>query len=199
MSQTKPAEFGRWRSMLWPIHAFELKKFLPMFFLFFFINFNYTILRDTKDTLIVTSAGAETITFLKFWGVVPGAVVFMLLFTKLSNVFSRERLFMGLMASFGIFFGLFALFLYPNREAISPIALTDWMSQSLPQGLQGMVGMVRHWPHRSFTSCQNCGVQLPFPCSSGDLRTRLQKWPSRNASTPFLALAQTSPCTPQAI
>lgn len=150
MSQTKPAEFGRWRSMLWPIHNFELKKFLPMFFLFFFINFNYTILRDTKDTLIVTSAGAETITFLKFWGVVPGAVVFMLLFTKLSNVFRRERLFMGLMAAFGLFFGLFALFLYPNREAISPTAFTNWMSQSLPQGLQGLVGMIRHWPSSLF-------------------------------------------------
>ena len=63
MSQPATKEFGKWRSMLWPIHGFELKKFLPMFFLFFFINFNYTILRDTKDTLIVTASGAETIRF----------------------------------------------------------------------------------------------------------------------------------------
>src|SRR5258708_36725942 len=113
MSQTKVKEFGKLRSLLWPIHGFELKKFLPMFVLFFFINFNYTILRDTKDTLIVTSAGAETIPFLKFWGVVPAAIVFMLIFTKLSNVVKRERLFMELMASFGIFFALFVAFLYP--------------------------------------------------------------------------------------
>ena len=32
-----------------------------MFLMFFFISFNYTILRDTKDTLIVTAAGAEAI------------------------------------------------------------------------------------------------------------------------------------------
>lgn len=150
MSQTATKEFGKWRSMLWPIHGFELKKFLPMFFLFFFINFNYTILRDTKDTLIVTSAGAETITFLKFWGVVPGAIIFMLIFTKLSNVINRERLFMGIMAAFGVFFGLFAFALYPNREAISPVALTDWMAAHLPQGLSGLVGMIRHWPSSLF-------------------------------------------------
>ena len=49
-----------------------------MFFMFLCISFNYTILRDTKDTLIVTSSGAETIPFLKVWGVVPAAIIFML-------------------------------------------------------------------------------------------------------------------------
>lgn len=150
MSQPQVKEFGKWRSMLWPIHAFELKKFLPMFFLFFFINFNYTILRDTKDTLIVTATGAETIPFLKFWGVVPGAIIFMLIFTKLSNIVTRERLFMGLMATFGLFFGLYAAILYPNRDAISPIALTDWMYAHFPQGLRGLVGMIRYWPSSLF-------------------------------------------------
>jgi AAA family ATP:ADP antiporter len=146
MSQATTKPFGKLRSMLWPIHAFELKKFLPMFFLFFFINFNYTILRDTKDTLILSTTGAETIPFLKFWGVVPGAIIFMLIFTKLSNVVKRERLFMGVMAAFGIFFGLYAFALYPAREAISPVALTDWMYQHLPQGFKGLVGMIRYWP-----------------------------------------------------
>lgn len=146
MSQPATKEFGKWRSMLWPIHGFELKKFLPMFFLFFFINFNYTILRDTKDTLILSTTGAETIPFLKFWGVVPGAIIFMLIFTKLSNVVKRENLFMGVMAAFGIFFGLYAFVLYPAREAISPIALTNWMYEHFPQGLKGLVGMIRYWP-----------------------------------------------------
>ena len=89
MSQTK-AEFGKWRSFFWPVHNFELKKLLPMFFLFFFINFNYTILRDTKDALIVTApgSGAEAIPFLKVWGVLPAAILFMLIYAKLSNVLS---------------------------------------------------------------------------------------------------------------
>ncbi len=150
MSQTAAKQFGKWRSMLWPIHGFELKKFLPMFFLFFFINFNYTILRDTKDSLIVTSTGAETIPFLKFWGVVPGAIIFMLIFNALSNKIKRENLFMGIMASFGLFFGMFAFFLYPNRDVLSPVALTNWMAEHLPQGLKGLVGMIRYWPSSLF-------------------------------------------------
>ncbi len=150
MAQTQVKEFGKWRSLLWPIHGFELKKFLPMFFLFFFINFNYTILRDTKDTLIVTATGAETIPFLKFWGVVPGAILFMLLFTKLSNMVKRENLFMGLMAGFGIFFGLYAAFLYPNRAALEPTSLVTWMTEHLPQGFKGLIGMIRYWPSSLF-------------------------------------------------
>ena len=45
----------------------ELKKVLPLGLMFFFILFNYTILRDTKDVLVVTApgSGAEIIPFLK--------------------------------------------------------------------------------------------------------------------------------------
>ena len=45
--------------------SLRTQKLLPMLALFFFINFNYTILRDTKDTLILTApnSGAETIPF----------------------------------------------------------------------------------------------------------------------------------------
>lgn len=150
MSQPQTKEFGKWRSMLWPIHTFELKKFLPMFFLFFFINFVYTILRDTKDTLVVSASGAETIPFLKLYGTIPGAIIFMLIFTKLSNVVKRERLFMGVVAFFAVFFTLYATLLYPAREAITPIALTNWMYAHLPQGLNGLIGMVKFWPASLF-------------------------------------------------
>src|SRR6267142_713270 len=108
-SQPATKEFGKWRSFFWPVHKFELKKLLPMFLLFFFINFNYTILRDTKDSLIVTSSGAEAIPFLKVWGVVPAAIVFMLLYAKLSNILSKENLFYTTIVPFIVFFGLFAV------------------------------------------------------------------------------------------
>ncbi|OGN56084.1 MAG: AAA family ATPase [Chlamydiae bacterium RIFCSPHIGHO2_12_FULL_44_59] len=150
MSQPATKEFGKWRSLLWPIHTFELKKFLPMFLLFFFINFVYTILRDTKDTLVVSASGAETIPFLKLYGTIPGAIIFMLIFTKLSNTVKRERLFMGVVAFFAIFFSLYAVFLYPAREALTPTFLTNWMGSHLPQGLNGLVGMIKYWPASLF-------------------------------------------------
>ncbi len=69
------AEFTGLRKIFWPIHNHELKKFLPMVLMMFCFLFNYTIMRDTKDTLIVTAAGAEAIPFLKFWGTLPISIL----------------------------------------------------------------------------------------------------------------------------
>lgn len=149
MSETKQ-EFGKWRSFFWPVHAFELKKLLPMFFMFFFISFNYTILRDTKDTLVVTSSGAETIPFLKVWGVVPAAVIFMVIYAKLSNILSKENLFYTTIVPFLIFFGVFAFILYPNRDALHPNASADYLQSILPLGLNGLVSVYRNWTYSLF-------------------------------------------------
>lgn len=153
MSQTttKP-EFGRWRSFFWPVHAFELKKLLPMFFLFFFINFNYTILRDTKDSLIVTApgSGAEAIPFLKVWGVLPFAVLFMIIYAKLSNNMSKQKLFHTTITAFIAFFAIFALVLYPNRDFLHPTAAADSLQQFLPQGMSGLVALFRNWTYALF-------------------------------------------------
>lgn len=149
MSEAKQ-EFGKWRSFFWPVHSYELKKLLPMFFMFFFISFNYTILRDTKDTLVVTSSGAETIPFLKVWGVVPAAILFMLIYAKLSNVLSKENLFYTTIVPFLVFFGLFAFFLYPNRDLLHPNASADYLQSILPQGLAGLVACYRNWTYSLF-------------------------------------------------
>src|SRR5436853_7025784 len=113
MSKNTTAEFGKLRSFFWPVYAYELKKLLPMLMMFFFIDFNYTILRDTKDTLVVTASGPETILFLKTWGVAPCAVIFLLIYAKLSNILSRENLFYAAIIPFLAFFALFVYVLYP--------------------------------------------------------------------------------------
>ncbi len=145
-------EFGMWRSFFWPIHAYELKKVLPMFLMFFCISFNYTILRDTKDTLIVTApgSGAEAIPFIKVWLVVPCAVVFMIIYAKLSNILSKQALFYAVTAPFLIFFGLFALFLYPNHDILHPTVAADTLQAALPEGLMGFVAIFRNWTYAVF-------------------------------------------------
>lgn len=145
MSQDAKQEFGKWRSFLWPVHAYELKKILPMFLMFFFISFNYTILRDTKDTLIVTAAGAEAIPFLKTFGVVPAAILFMIIYAKLSNVLSRENLFYVTLLPFVIFFGLFAFVFYPMREALLPHASSEMLRAYLPGGWSGFAAAYHNW------------------------------------------------------
>ncbi len=150
MAQDVKHEFGKWRAFFWPVHGYELKKLLPMFFMFFFISFNYTILRDTKDTLIVGAAGAEAIPFLKVWGVVPAAIIFMLIYSKLSNVLSKENLFYATIIPFIIFFGLFSTVIYPNREMFHPNALADSLRAALPLGLSGFVEAFRFWTFSLF-------------------------------------------------
>jgi AAA family ATP:ADP antiporter len=144
---TATQEFGKWRAKLWPIHTFELKKLLPMAFLFFFILFNYTILRDTKDSLIVNSnAGAEAITFLKVWGVLPMAFLFMLMYAKLSNRLSKTKLFYTSVIPFIIFFALFAYVIYPNLSALQPNELADRLLASSRPGLRSLIEIFRNWP-----------------------------------------------------
>jgi len=151
-TSTAAKPFGKWRSFFWPIHGFELKKFLPMCLMFFFINFNYTILRDTKDALVVTASGsgAEAIPFLKLWGVLPFAILFMLVYSKLSNIFSKPKLFYTMICSFIAFFALFALVLYPNRDLLHPNDFADKLQAYLPQGFSGFVAIIRNWTYSLF-------------------------------------------------
>ncbi len=150
MAQT--SEFGKVRSILWPVHNYELKKLIPMVLLFFFILFNYTILRDTKDTLVVTApgGGAEVIPFLKFWGVLPCAVIFMVVYSKLSNKLSKPALFYAAVSPFLIFFALFATVLYPLRDVLHPHAFCDSLQGSVSEGMMGMIGVIRNWTYSLF-------------------------------------------------
>lgn len=125
--------FSKLRAALWPIQGFEMKKFLPMGMMMFFILFNYTILRDTKDTLVVGASGAEAINFLKFWGVTPASILFVILYAKLSNVLSKENLFYSCIVPFILFFGAFAFIIYPNKDLLHPSAETvQALQQSMP-------------------------------------------------------------------
>lgn len=143
-------QFGKMRSFFWPVHTYELKKLIPMLLMFFCINFNYTILRDTKDTLVVTASGPETILFLKTWGVAPCAVLFLLAYAKLSNILSKEKLFYAAILPFLAFFTLFVVVLYPNRDALHPNASADYLQSFLPIGLHGLVSCYRNWTYSVF-------------------------------------------------
>ena len=122
--KTEPQEFTGLRSILWPIHSFELKKFLPMAFMMMGILFNYSVMRGLKDTLVVTDMGAETIPTLKLWFVLPAAILFMIAYSKLSNVFSKNGVFYIVVSFFLAYFAVFAVVLYPCKDALTPDILT---------------------------------------------------------------------------
>jgi AAA family ATP:ADP antiporter len=60
------SRFTKVRRIIFPIHGdHEVRKFLLIGSINFFIIMALTLTRDTKDTLVVTQCGAEAIAFLK--------------------------------------------------------------------------------------------------------------------------------------
>ncbi|CAL5210636.1 unnamed protein product [Lathyrus oleraceus] len=129
------------------IEVDTMKKILPLGLMFFCILFNYTILRDTKDVLVVTAKGssAEIIPFLKTWVNLPMAIGFMLLYTKLSNVLSKQALFYTVILPFIAFFGAFGFVLYPLSNYIHPEAFADKLLSVLGPRFLGPLAIIRIW------------------------------------------------------
>ena len=150
--ETGKEKFGKWRSFFWPIYRFELKKFLPVFGMFFLIVFNYNLLRTFKDSMVVTApnSGAEAIPFIKVWAILPSAILLTFIFTRLANRFSREKVFYIMMFIFIIFFFLFTFVLYPLRDYLHPHELADKLQALLPAGFKGLIAIFRNWTFTLF-------------------------------------------------
>ena len=75
-SEITSSKNGNWLSRVLPPKN-ELQKLVPLALMFFCILFSYTILRDTKDVLMVTApkSGAEVIPFIKTYCNLPIAIV----------------------------------------------------------------------------------------------------------------------------
>ncbi|KAJ7296263.1 hypothetical protein O6H91_17G072600 [Diphasiastrum complanatum] len=129
------------------IEIITLKKVIPLGLMFFCILFNYTALRNTKDVLVVTAKGssAEIIPFLKTWVNLPMAIGFMVIYTKLSNVLSKEALFYACILPFLAFFGTFAFVMYPLVDVLHPTALADSLLATLGPRFLGPIAILRNW------------------------------------------------------
>ncbi len=144
------SNFSTMRSILWPIHSYEMRKLFPMLVMYFLTSCNYNILRTMKDTFLVTAehSGAEAIPFVKVWVMLPGAVLLTFIFTKLSNHYNREKVFHSMLSIFLIFFAVFAFLIYPYSDSLHLHGVADSLQQYLPAGLCGFVAIIRYW---SFT------------------------------------------------
>jgi len=145
-------EFSRWRTFLWPVHHYELKKLIPLLVIFFLISFDYNILRTMKDTLVVSAqdSGAEAIPFIKVWAMFPMSILMTFVFTRLSNNFSRETVIYSMFSFFLLFFAFFTFVLYPYRDFLHPHASADYLQGVLPIGAKGFIAMYRNWTFTTF-------------------------------------------------
>ena len=117
---------------------------MTMYFVLLLIN---TLLRDTKDTMLVTSsAGVEAIPLLKTWAVIPSSILFFALYSKLANALSKRSVFIVLIFGFAVWFILFSLFIFPlesRQEAILRFVI-------VPDRLAHFRPIVNNWQRSIF-------------------------------------------------
>lgn len=130
----------------------ERKKLVPLALMFFCILFNYTILRDTKDVLMVTApkSGAEVIPFIKTYVNLPAAIGFTGLYASMCDRMEQKQVFYSCVYPFLAFFSLFALVVYPNRAMLHPHGLVDVLAAHLPAGFSAPLSIIRNWSFALF-------------------------------------------------
>ena len=123
-----------------------------MFFIYSLIAFVYSLLRTVKDPLVITApdSGAIALPFLKIWFILPMAFAGTFLFTRLSNRYSREKVFYIMISIFLVFFVVFAFVLYPFRDVLHPTALGNSLRAHSPKGLWGMIAVFQNWSFSLF-------------------------------------------------
>ena len=120
--------------------------------MFFCILFNYTILRDTKDVLLVTArgSGAEVIPFMKTYVNLPAAVGFTAVYGKLVDRLESHDVFYACVLPFLAFFAVFAVVLFPRVGMLHPHAFVDRLAAALPAGAAAPLALVRNWTFALF-------------------------------------------------
>jgi len=156
-------EFGGIRAFLWPIHGHEVKKLVPMMIMLLLISFNYSVLRNLKDVVVVTakSSGAEVLPFLKVWAVLPMAILITYFFTRLSSRFNQDTVVYTIISIFLVAYATFAFILHPASGSLHPHAFADFLQDILPVGFKGLIAMFRNWTFTLFyVMCELWGTMV---------------------------------------
>lgn len=153
-STTSVKEFNKFQQLIWPIHGYELKKFLPTSFLMFCILFVYTMVRDLKDVFIQKYAvcgGTELFPVLKLWFVMPAAFLTVMLFTFLISRFGSYKTFYIMVSVFIAFYAIFLLILFPNATVLHANADTvRKMQASWPSFFYYIIPCLTNWSYTLF-------------------------------------------------
>lgn len=138
-------ELSRFRKNFFPIHRHELRKFIPLTFIFFMISFNYSTLRSLKDIYVLEHASAEMIYYLKLFGVTPAILLLTIAYNRLSRVVDKARQFNIVIIYFLLFFGFSCFFFIPNLELLQLDSLANKLNTSIP-AMRNLWESIRYWP-----------------------------------------------------
>lgn len=142
--------FGKFRRIFWPIHRNELKKFIPMASLMFCVLFSQNVLRIIKDSIVIAEISAEVTSFAKVYCVTPAAAFFVIIYAKMVNIYSFERIHNYLLGFFVIFFVFFSFVIYPNATLfhMDPARMENLML--LYPHFKWFIALVGNWSYIVF-------------------------------------------------
>ncbi|WPY01117.1 NTP/NDP exchange transporter Tlc5 [Candidatus Trichorickettsia mobilis] len=141
---------NRFRKIFWPIHHHELGKFIPISGLMFCILFNQNILRILKDSILISEISAEVASFAKVYCVTPTAAIFVIIYAKLVNHLSFEKIYYYLISVFIGFFAIFAFILYPNINYFHMDATALDQIMSAHPHLKWYIALAGNWSYIIF-------------------------------------------------
>jgi AAA family ATP:ADP antiporter len=111
----------------------EEKKFFLMALLMFNMLLCQNIIRNIKDSWVVTLIGAQSISFIKLWLEVPAGALFVFVYTKICNKVNLFWVFRLVVLFFIIYFVIFLFILMPNIQALQMQQETvDFLVASCP-------------------------------------------------------------------
>ncbi|KAL6763616.1 TLC ATP/ADP transporter-domain-containing protein [Haematococcus lacustris] len=133
-----------------PASTTHATKVAALGLMFFSSTFIYTILQNLKDSIVVTTVGAEALPFLEAFVVLPISLLFFMLYNKLNKAVPDGWVYQAALSPLLLFYTLFATVLYPCAAQLHPTHMLDSLRTALPDGFAGLAGMLVHWSYSLF-------------------------------------------------
>jgi ATP:ADP antiporter, AAA family len=163
----------------------SLTKFICMALSLFLLIFVHTTLYLTKNSMVLSFLSAEMISTMKFWLITPTSLLFMLIYMKLSDVFSREKLFYISLWFCLSYCLLFALVLFPNRDVLT--LNMDHLILAIPS-LKYVLMMVSFWHFSLFYLAAELLVGIVFVVSFWNIMNSITNVKDAKTIYPILAI-----------
>lgn len=127
-----------------PLQSGEIERFFTLAIMMALIVYVYSVQRNAKDAFIISILGTELISTIKLYGTLVGAIIFMIVYSKMVDLMNRTQIFHILNISFISFFLLFTVILYPNLDAIRIDSLS--LIEEKVFFLKYIIMMIKNWP-----------------------------------------------------
>ncbi len=118
--------------------------------LMFCVLANQNILRILKDSIVIAEISAEVTSFTKVYCVTPAAILFVILYAKMLNHLTFERIYYYLLIFFVSFFVFFAFVIYPNVDVFHMDGAAVKNSMELHPHFKWYIALAGHWSYIVF-------------------------------------------------